>query len=74
MYLIVGLGNPEEQYANTRHNMGFCTINKISEKFNIGLDKTKFNAIYGKGEIEGKKVILQATRREEGLTPSPLLR
>lgn len=58
MYLIVGLGNPGEQYANTRHNMGFCTINKLGEKYNISLDKSKFNAIYGKGELEGEKVIL----------------
>ena len=58
MYLIVGLGNPEEEYARTRHNMGFDTINKISEKYNINLNKSKFNSLYGTGIIEGEKVIL----------------
>ena len=58
MYLIIGLGNPEEEYARTRHNMGFDVINKISEKYNIKINKSKFNSIYGKGEIEGQKVIL----------------
>lgn len=58
MYLIIGLGNPEEEYARTRHNMGFDTINKISEKYNIKVNKSKFNALYGIGEIEGEKVTL----------------
>ena len=58
MYLIIGLGNPEEDYANTRHNMGFNVINQISENYNIKVSKTKFDALYGMGEILGKKVIL----------------
>ena len=58
MYLIIGLGNPEEEYARTRHNMGFDTINKISEKYNIKVNKSKFNSLYGTGTIEGEKVIL----------------
>lgn len=58
MYLIVGLGNPEQEYKQTRHNMGFDTINKIAKKYNIEINKNKFQGIYGKGEIEGKKVII----------------
>lgn len=58
MYLIVGLGNPEEEYAKTRHNMGFDVINRLSEKQNIRVNKNKFNSLYGTGTIEGEKVIL----------------
>ena len=58
MYLIVGLGNPEPEYANTRHNMGFDSINKIARELNINLKKTRFNAILGEGVVEGKKVFL----------------
>lgn len=58
MYLIVGLGNPEPEYSNTRHNMGFDVVNKISKKYEIELTRTKFNGLYGSGEVEGKKVIL----------------
>ncbi len=58
MYLIVGLGNPEPEYANTRHNMGFDSINKIARELNIDLKKTRFNAILGEGVVEGKKVFL----------------
>lgn len=58
MYLIVGLGNPEEEYARTRHNMGFDTINKIAEKHNIKVNKSKFNSLYGTGTINEEKVVL----------------
>ena len=58
MYLIVGLGNPEQDYSRTRHNMGFNVINKISEKYNIKVNKSKFKGLYGTGIIESEKVIL----------------
>ena len=58
MYLIVGLGNPEEEYNKTRHNMGFNTINKISQKYKIDVKQNKFQALYGSGMIEKEKVIL----------------
>lgn len=58
MYLIVGLGNPEEDYSNTRHNMGFNTINKIAKQYEIEINKKKFKGLYGTGIIEDEKVIL----------------
>ena len=58
MYLIVGLGHPEEEYSKTRHNMGFNVINKLSKEYEIEVNKNKFNGLFGSGEIEGKKVIL----------------
>ena len=58
MYLIVGLGNPEDKYSNTRHNMGFDVINELSKESDIKVSKSKFDAFYGMGEINSKKVIL----------------
>lgn len=58
MYLIVGLGNPEPEYSKTRHNMGFDVINKIANKYEIDISRTKFNGNYGSGVIEEEKVIL----------------
>ena len=58
MYLIIGLGNPEPEYSGTRHNMGFDVINKISQKYEIELNRSGFKSIYGKGIIEDEKVIL----------------
>lgn len=58
MYLIVGLGNPEQEYSKTRHNMGFNVINEISKQYGIEVNKSKFKGLYGSGVIEGQKVIL----------------
>ena len=58
MYLIVGLGNPEKEYANTRHNMGFNVINKIAEEYKVNVTEKKYEGLVWMGEIEGVKVIL----------------
>lgn len=58
MYLIVGLGNPEPEYTNTRHNMGFNVINKLAEDYNIEVNKNNFKGLYGIGAINNQKVIL----------------
>lgn len=58
MYLIVGLGNPEEEYNHTRHNMGFHVINQLAQKYDIRMNRKKFEGIYGDGKIEEEKVIL----------------
>lgn len=58
MYLIVGLGNPGNEYEKTRHNIGFDAISTISSKYNIDVNKTKFKGEYGKGTIAGENVIL----------------
>ena len=58
MYLIVGLGNPENEYAHTRHNMGFETINQIAKNNNIQITKNKFKGIFENAIIQNKKAIL----------------
>ena len=56
MKLIVGLGNPEADYAATRHNMGFDVINKLAKEYEIDMNRSKFEGIYGSGIIENQKV------------------
>ena len=58
MYLRVGWGNTEKDYGDTRHNMGFNTINKLAKQYEIEVTKNKFKGLYGSGVIEGEKVIL----------------
>jgi len=58
VYLIVGLGNPGSQYAETRHNAGFMAIDKVADSFSVLVEKSKFNALYGRGRVENVDVIL----------------
>lgn len=58
MYIIAGLGNPGKQYENTKHNVGFLTIDVLAEKLGIRVSKIKHKALTGEGFISGEKVIL----------------
>ena len=58
MLLIVGLGNPGEQYKKTRHNMGFQVIEKLLKKWNLSLNKEDFHAEYVKCKVFDQDVIL----------------
>jgi PTH1 family peptidyl-tRNA hydrolase len=57
-WMIVGLGNPGDQYNGTRHNAGFMTLDILSEKYKIGVTQSKFDALCGKGIIAGHSVLL----------------
>jgi len=58
MYIIVGLGNPGEQYKWTRHNVGFEVISKLAYDYNIDMNKSKYKAQIGEGRIDGQRVLL----------------
>jgi PTH1 family peptidyl-tRNA hydrolase len=59
-YLIAGLGNPGDEYKNTRHNVGFLCIDYIAEQFNAGglNNEKKFNADIANILHNGYKVLL----------------
>ncbi|EPY0000094.1 aminoacyl-tRNA hydrolase [Acinetobacter baumannii] len=57
--LIVGLGNPGSEYAQTRHNAGFWFVEQLADKYGITLkNDSKFHGISGRGNIEGHDVRL----------------
>lgn len=58
MYIIAGLGNPDKQYENTRHNVGFDAVDVLAEKYDIAVTARKHRAYCGKGIINGQKVVL----------------
>ncbi len=58
MKMVVGLGNPGDEYKNTRHNMGFKVIDGIAAALGMDTGQRKFGARFGSGEFAGKKLIL----------------
>ena len=58
MKLIVGLGNPGQEYSTNRHNIGFLCINHIAKSHRIELDKKQGKARVGTGNIAGNQVVL----------------
>ena len=57
--LIVGLGNPGAEYAQTRHNAGFWYVEQLADRYNISLkNESRFLGFSGRGSIEGQDVRL----------------
>lgn len=58
MKLIVGLGNPGNEYRDTRHNIGFMVLDHLAQKYNVSFNKEKFSGLYTEVFINNEKVIL----------------
>lgn len=58
MILLVGLGNPGKEYAQTRHNIGFMAVDEIIHRYSFSGFRSKFKGQIAEGEIDGEKVIV----------------
>lgn len=56
--LVVGLGNPGAKYAATRHNIGFRVADRLAAECGIAFSREKFNALFGRGRVQGVDVVL----------------
>lgn len=56
--MVAGLGNPGDEYLDTRHNVGFRVIDSLAEALKINVKKRKFGAVFGSGKLADKTVIL----------------
>ncbi len=86
-WLIVGLGNPGPEYANTRHNVGFLVVEELARRHGLKLSKAKHRALFALGSIDGVPALLvkpltymnlsgEAVRgfvREHGIPPERVL-
>ena len=57
-YLIVGLGNPDKKYENTRHNCGWMAIDHLADKLGCKVNKIKFKSFVGECRINNKRAML----------------
>ncbi len=58
MWLIVGLGNPDEEYAHTRHNAGFDAVDLLADQAGVHYWKSECGALTGSGTLAGEKVLI----------------
>ena len=58
MYLVVGLGNPEQKYFNTFHNMGFMCVDRLASKLNVRFEKGECCSVTAHAKVNNVKVII----------------
>src|SRR5580704_12284209 len=76
MFLVVGLGNPGEEYAATPHNAGFMVVDGLAEMHAIRVNRKDSKALIGVGEIADKPVMLakpQTYMNDSGTSLAPLM-
>ena len=60
--VILGIGNPGPQYANTRHNVGFWFIDQIAEQEGIELKRQKNLVRTSRIQLDNRSIILAKSR------------
>jgi len=76
MYLVAGLGNPGEEYADTPHNLGFMVVDRLAETHQIRVTRRDSKALMGTGQIAGADVMLakpQTFMNLSGTSLQPLM-
>src|SRR2546430_9964511 len=56
--LIVGLGNPESEYADTRHNLGFACVRELARRLGVSVDRKRWKSLVGRSEARGVRLVM----------------
>lgn len=59
--LIVGLGNPESEYADTRHNLGFACVRELVRRLDVRIEKKRWQSLVGRSEARRLWFLLPQT-------------
>jgi peptidyl-tRNA hydrolase, PTH1 family len=59
--VIVGLGNPESEYADTRHNLGFACVQELARRLAVRVDRKRWQSLIGHSEARGVWLVLPQT-------------
>ena len=57
----MGLGNPESEYADTRHNLGFACVRELARRLDVKLDRKRWGALVSHSEAHGVWLVLPQT-------------
>ncbi|MBM4318745.1 MAG: aminoacyl-tRNA hydrolase [Deltaproteobacteria bacterium] len=57
-WLLAGLGNPGNEHAATRHNVGFRVLDELAVRWRIGIERRQFGADLGTGQVAGEQVVM----------------
>jgi PTH1 family peptidyl-tRNA hydrolase len=59
--LIVGLGNPESEYGDTRHNMGFACVRELARRLGVSVERKRWDSLIGRSEKKGVWLVMPQT-------------
>ncbi|TAN32290.1 aminoacyl-tRNA hydrolase [bacterium] len=59
--LIVGLGNPESEYADTRHNLGFACVGELARRLGVRVDRKRWQSLVGRSDAERVWLLMPQT-------------
>lgn len=72
MHLVIGLGNPGARYADTRHNVGFAVVDRLSERCGDAVDRKQFGALVGSTRVRQAPAVLAKPQGFMNLSGQPV--